>query len=418
MPKDNLRMNTSATDTAITTGPRTSAADSPKVIIVIPVYNHSATLRDVVAGALAVHDAVMVVDDGSTDRGVEKLEGLSVHIIRHAKNLGKGTAILSAIDKARTLGMTHVVTMDADGQHDPNDFNLFMPIIRENPDAIVVGKRDFVKAEVPFGSRIGRGISNFWLRVETGRILGDAQSGFRAYPVSVIENLTLREKRYALEIEVLVKAAWAGVELLEVDISTYYPPSEERISHFRLFWDNLRLSLLNARLTMRSVAPVPHRKIVNNRHRQGEKITVLHPLRSLKKLLTENTSPEQLAAASALGVFLGTLPLIACHSIVILFAAAFFRLNKVVALSASQICMPPLVPALCIETGYFVRHGKFLTEISMKTLGYQALERLYEWIIGSLILAPLIAILVGLVVYLICVYISIKRRGSSPKDLI
>jgi len=403
-------MNDLTPDNPITTGPRPSPADPPKMIIVIPVYNHSVTLRHVVKKALEVHDAVMVVDDGSTDPVMDKLEGLDVKIISHAKNLGKGAAILSAIKEARTLGMTHVVTIDADGQHDPNDFRRFIPVIRENPDAIVVGKRDFKKADVPFGSRIGRGISNFWLRVETGKILGDAQSGFRAYPVSVIENLKLREKCYALEIEVLVKAAWAGVELLEVDISTYYPPPDERISHFRLFRDNLRLSLLNARLTMRSVAPVPHRKIVNNRHRQGEKITVLHPLRSLKKLLTENTSPAQLAAASALGVFLGTLPLIACHSIVILFAAAFFRLNKVVALSASQICMPPLVPALCIETGYFLRHGKFLTEISMTTLGYQALERVYEWIIGSLLLAPVIALLVGLTVYVICVYISIKRR--------
>ncbi|MBW1803636.1 MAG: DUF2062 domain-containing protein [Deltaproteobacteria bacterium] len=403
-------MNDLTPDSPITPGPRPFHADSPKVIIVIPVYNHSITLRDVVTKALEVHDAVMVVDDGSADPVMDKLEGLDVHIIRHAKNLGKGAAILSAIKEARTLGMTHVVTIDADGQHDPDDFRHFIPIIRENPDAIVVGKRDFIKADVPFGSRIGRGISNFWLRVETGKILGDAQSGFRAYPISVIENLKLREKRYALEIEVLVKAAWAGVELLDVDISTYYPPPEERISHFRLFWDNLRLSLLNAKLTMRSVAPVPHRKIVTNRHRQGEKITVLHPLRSLKKLLTENTSPAQLAAASALGVFFGTLPLIACHSIVILFAAAFFRLNKVVALSASQICMPPLVPALCIETGYFMRHGKFLTEISMTTLGYQALERLYEWIIGSLLLAPVIAVLVGGTVYIICIYISIKRR--------
>lgn len=403
-------MNDLTPDSPITPGPRPFFAESLRVIIVIPVYNHSITLKDVVARALDVHDAVMVVDDGSTDRGAEKLEGLDVHIIRHARNLGKGAAILSAIKEARTLGMTHVVTIDADGQHDPDDFNRFIPVIKEYPDAIVVGKRDFKKADVPFGSRIGRGISNFWLRVETGKILGDAQSGFRAYPISVIENLKLREQRYALEIEVLVKAAWAGVELLEVDISTYYPPAKERVSHFRLFWDNLRLSLLNAKLTMRSVAPVPHRKIVNNRHGQGEKITVLHPLRSLKKLLTENTSPEQLAAASALGVFLGTLPLIACHSIVILFAAAFFRLNKVVALSASQICMPPLIPALCIETGYFMRHGKFLTEISMTTLGYQALERLYEWIIGSLLLAPVIAVLVGLTVYVICIYISFKRK--------
>ena len=191
-------MNDLTPDSPITPGPRPFFAESLRVIIVIPVYNHSITLKDVVARALDVHDAVMVVDDGSTDRGAEKLEGLDVHIIRHARNLGKGAAILSAIKEARTLGMTHVVTIDADGQHDPDDFNRFIPVIKEYPDAIVVGKRDFKKADVPFGSRIGRGISNFWLRVETGKILGDAQSGFRAYPISVIENLKLREQRYAL----------------------------------------------------------------------------------------------------------------------------------------------------------------------------------------------------------------------------
>jgi uncharacterized protein (DUF2062 family) len=103
----------------------------------------------------------------------------------------------------------------------------------------------------------------------------------------------------------------------------------------------------------------------------------------------------QLALAAAMGVFLGTLPLIALHTLVIILAATYFRLNKVAALASSQLCMPPVVPALCIEVGYLLRHGRFLTEISMETLGYQALERLYEWLLGSLVLAPLLACLIG-----------------------
>lgn len=240
-------------------------SDAPRVIIVIPVYNHARTLRDVVTRCIKVHDRVMVVDDGSSDGGADILEGLAVDIIRHPKNLGKGVAILSAAKRALRSGMTHMVTVDADGQHDPDDLRHFIPELKAHPDAIIVGKRDFHGAYVPESSRVGRAISNFWLLAETGRSLGDAQSGFRAYPIALFKHLNLRERRYSFEIEVLVKAAWAGIELREVDISIYYPSPAERVSHFHLFWDNLRLSLLNARLIMRAVIPLPHRKIGNIR---------------------------------------------------------------------------------------------------------------------------------------------------------
>lgn len=139
----------------------------------------------------------------------------------------------------------------------------------------------------------------------------------------------------------------------------------------------------------------------------------MHPVRSLKKLLGENASVEKLAAAGALGVLLGALPLIACHTIAILFAAGFFRLNKVAALSTSQLCMPPVVPAICIELGYFLRHGRFLTEVSIKTLGYQGLDRCYEWLIGSLLLAPILALFVGGIIYLMGFFIKRVTRATN-----
>ena len=237
-------------------------APSPiRILVVIPVYNHGKTLRSVVQKTLRRHDAVMVVDDGSTDEGWGAVADLDVHRIRHSRNFGKGCAILSAARKAERLGMTHLVTLDADGQHDPDDLHLFISAIHRSHRAIVVGKRNFDMGYVPSGSRIGRRISNFWLWVQTGRSLGDTQSGYRAYPIAILNALKLRERRYAFENEVLTKAAWAGIELLEVDISSFYPADEERISHFRLFTDNVRLSLLNARLTLRAMFPWPHRKL-------------------------------------------------------------------------------------------------------------------------------------------------------------
>ena len=389
-----------------------NCSDSIKIIIVIPVYNHGSTLRGVVSRALKVNDQVMVVDDGSTDGGIDTLCGLSVHIVRHSQNLGKGAAILTAAKAARRLGMTHMITIDADAQHDPSDFRHFIPVLNADPFAIVIGKRNFGAINAPLSARFGRHFSNFWFRLQTGQVLGDTQSGFRGYPIAVLEKLKLREKHYAFEVEVLVKAAWGGIKLDEVNISVFYPSSRERVSHFRLFKDNFQLSLLNTRLTLRSIFPLPHHPILADKD-SGEKITLLHPIRSLKKLLGENDSAEQLAAAGALGVLLGALPLIACHTIAILFTAGFFRLNRVAALSTSQLCMPPFVPAICIELGYFLRHGRFLTEISLKTLGYQGLDRCYEWLIGSLLLAPILALLVGGIIYLMVFFIKRVNRATN-----
>ena len=239
-----------------------SVIESPiRAMVVIPVYNHGATLQDVVEQVLRLHPEVLVVDDGSTDGGLESISGLDVHRLRHPRNLGKGAALLSGAREAERLGMTHMVTLDADGQHDPEDLHLFMTALKESPRAIVVGKRNFETGYVPSGSRVGRRISNFWLWVQTRRSLGDTQSGYRAYPIWVLKALKLRERRYAFENEVLTKGAWAGIEFVEVNISTYYPADEERISHFHLLHDNMRLSLLNARLTFRAMIPWPHRKL-------------------------------------------------------------------------------------------------------------------------------------------------------------
>jgi glycosyltransferase involved in cell wall biosynthesis len=366
---------------------------------VIPVFNHAGTLREVVGRALDVHDEVVVVDDGSTDRGIAAIRDLGIRAVQHPDNYGKGAAILTGAREARRIKMTHIVTMDADGQHDPADFECFVPELMREPGSIVLGNRRFEGTQAGGWSRFGRKFSNFWVRLQTGEALKDTQSGFRAYPIAVLERLRLRQRRFAFEVEVLVKAAWAGVPIREVDISVYYPPAAERISHFNALLDNAQISWLNFKLTMRAIVPIPHRRIFHSTQ-GGEPITLLHPIRSLRALVKEDASSRRLAAAGALGVFLGALPLIGFHTITILFVASFFRLNKIVAISTSQLCMPPFVPAICIEVGHLLRHGRFLTEISLETIGYQGLERIYEWLIGSLVVGPAMGILLGGTIYL------------------
>ncbi|PLY07910.1 MAG: DUF2062 domain-containing protein [Desulfuromonas sp.] len=371
-----------------------------RVLAVIPLYNHGATVRAVAEKTLAILPDLLVVDDGSSDDGAKTLVDLPLTLLQHEQNCGKGAALMSAAEYAKQHGFSHILTLDADGQHDPADIPGMLEVLEQDPRAIVVGKRDFDQESIPGSSRFGRGFSNFWLRLQTGKILGDTQSGFRTYPLYVLEGLSIWTRRYNFEIEVLVRAAWAGVPLRDAPISVYYPPGKERISHFRGFMDNWRLTLLNTHLTLRSIVPWPHRKLIHETQDQA-RVSIFHPVRSLRTLLTENSSPLQLAYAAFVGVFLGALPLLFAHTISILFAAGFLRLNKVAAVGASQLCMPPLVPALCIELGYYLLNGHWLTEFTLETLGYQGLQRLWEWLLGSLLLGPLLGGLTALVVYLV-----------------
>lgn len=381
-----------------------------RMLAVIPLYNHGGTVRQVVERTLAVHPQVLVVDDGSTDGGAETLEGLPVEILRHERNRGKGAAILTAAAAARQQGMTHIATIDADGQHDPADLPRLAAVVEEDPTTLVVGHRDFSAANVPGASRFGRGFSNFWLRLQTGQSLGDTQSGFRVYPLALFDGLTFWCRRYNFEIEVLVRAAWAGIPLRGLPISVFYPPRQERVSHFRGFWDNWRLTVLNTHLTLRSIVPWPHRRLVAAE--QGVKVSVFHPLRSVRTLLTENISPARLAAAGAVGVTIGALPIFGAHTVAILFAAGFLRLNKVAAVAVSQLCMPPVVPALCIELGHYLRFGRWLTEFSLRTLGYQGLQRLWEWLLGSLLVGPVLALLTGGAVFVLAQLLWRKSRAA------
>ena len=303
-----------------------------------------------------------------------------------------GTHLRTVATRARALEATHLMVLRQWPPTIMPDIQKMVAACQAHPDALVIGWRPPALLTGWRRRWIGGRWPRFWLKMQTGRHLRDPLCALRIYPLAVIENLRLYQRSAMLGAEILVKSAWAGVPFHEVAVDTamavhHGEPSSSGEPVWRF--------LLNVHYALRSVLPVPHRKLVPDTGQAGFKISVWRPMRSLRTLLRENTSPTQLALAAAVGVFLGTLPLIACHTLVIILTATYFRLNKVAALASSQLCMPPVVPALCIETGYFLRHGRFLTEISLETLGYQALERLYEWLLGSLVLAPLLALLIG-----------------------
>lgn len=209
--------------------------------IVIPVYNHAEGILSVIERARVLALPIWVIDDGSTDGTAERLRSVSgIRLLRHEKNQGKGAAILTGFSALRGKA-DWVVTLDADGQHDPRDVPSLIRAIPPGRRPIIVGRREGMSGvDVPRTSRFGRKFSNFWVRAAGGPVLSDTQSGMRVYPLPESLRLDVRARRFQFEVEVLVRARWQGVPVLEAPVRVSYAPEGGRVSHFRPFVDFCR----------------------------------------------------------------------------------------------------------------------------------------------------------------------------------
>lgn len=221
--------------------PTRGSVQKNRFAIVIPVYNHEQTVADVVQRAMALGVPVVVVDDGSTDATYEQIRSIAgIRILRHRFNQGKGAALMTGFSKAAELA-DWAITLDADGQHDPEDAGSLMRAIPADLRPIVIGRRTGMQgADVPWTSRFGRGFSNFWVRMAGGPAVEDSQSGFRIYPLPECLHLDVKARRFQFEIEILAKAGWNRVPVVESPVSVSYRPGTPRISHFHPFFDFLR----------------------------------------------------------------------------------------------------------------------------------------------------------------------------------
>jgi glycosyltransferase involved in cell wall biosynthesis len=227
----------------------------------IPVYNNAGTIADVARRTRDQIEHVIVIDDGSTDADLRQtLKDVDVTVIRHDTNRGKGAALLTAFRYAAEHGGQYLITLDGDGQHFPDDIPRFLEHL--SPNTILLGHRDEISGDMPKASRFGRRFSDFWIYVETGQKVIDSQSGFRAYPVQHVLALPMWSVHYNFEMEVLTRALWAGLTVKTVPIRVWYPPAAERVSSFRPFKDNFRISRVHIRLLLRRLWPVRPRKLV------------------------------------------------------------------------------------------------------------------------------------------------------------
>lgn len=232
-----------------------------KCCVLIPTYNNAQKLEQVILDCLEYthihlakgHDIyhLLVVNDGSNDSTKEILDKYPYIMQQsYSPNEGKGIAMRRGFEYALEKGYDYAITLDSDGQHYAKDIPSFVDALMTNKQAIIIGSRNMEQKNVPTKSSFGNKFSSFWLWVETGIRLSDTQSGYRLYPIRAIKDFSFVTGRYEFEVEVLVRAAWEGLDLTSIPIDVYYPPANERITHFRPFRDFFRISVLNTFLCL------------------------------------------------------------------------------------------------------------------------------------------------------------------------
>lgn len=231
----------------------TVGVEENEVCAVIPTYQNAKTLLKVVADVHRVMDTVFVVDDGSNDGTAALLDKATGNerpekVLTHPKNCGKGAALKTGLTYARQQGFRYAVTVDADGQHRADDIPALLKAVEEEPDALAIGNRGLQHENMPAKSTFANRFSNFWFALQTLQRLPDTQSGLRVYPLRRLHGLRWMSARYEAELTLLVFSAWAGVKLLPVPVSVYYPPRDQRVTHFRPGRDFTRISVLNTLL--------------------------------------------------------------------------------------------------------------------------------------------------------------------------
>ena len=219
-----------------------------KICTVMPTYNNGGTLRDVVERVLANCTDVIVVNDGCTDNSAEILAsfGDRITVVDYGKNRGKGYALKQGFKKAKALGFDYALTIDSDGQHFPEDMPLFVKALEQHPHALIVGSRNLNQENMPGGNTFANKFSNFWFKIQTGINLPDTQTGYRLYPLHHLPYIF--SARYEAELSLLVFSAWRGIDLIPIQVNVCYP--EDRVTHFRPFWDFFRISVLNTILSI------------------------------------------------------------------------------------------------------------------------------------------------------------------------
>lgn len=366
--------------------------------VIVPTYNNASTLPSVLKSLLAYTDNIIVIDDGSTDGTSSVLHSFpQLSVFRFKKNRGKGMALRKGFSLAREASYRYAISIDSDGQHFASDLPAFIDAIESQPGSLFVGARNMQAAGAPGASNFGFRFSNFWYTVCTGIRLPDTQCGYRLYPLEELEPIRFVSGKFEFEVEVLVRAAWRKTAVRPVPVEVYYPPSDERISHFRPFRDFLRISLLNTVLVILALLIYRPYLILSQLTWKSFKAFIR------KELFNPNESNRVKVASVMVGAFMGVAPVWGWQMAIALGIAYVFRLNKIIVLAVSNISIPPMIPLILylsyISGGIVLGRGAGIDFDSGISFEFVA-NNLFQYILGSLIFGLALALVLGFITYL------------------
>jgi glycosyltransferase involved in cell wall biosynthesis len=212
-----------------------------RIAAVVPALDCAATITAVVTGAREYVRDVVVIDDGSSDETAALARMAGADVVRHADRRGKGVALQSGLAWATARGFTHVFALDGDGQHLASEMPLLLAASRGNPHAIILGERSREGHDISAAKLFGNRFANRWVEIASGRAFEDTQSGFRIYPVAATVALGAHASHYGYETEVLIRALRDGVPVECRTVKVFYPPADQRVSHYRPWIDTIRI---------------------------------------------------------------------------------------------------------------------------------------------------------------------------------
>lgn len=244
-------------------------AEQPEFLLgaLIPTYRHVTRLPEIVSRLRALGLPVLIVDDGNAEPEAAAIQALhdpaaEIRVLRRHENGGKGAAVKTGLRRAQELGWTHAMQVDADGQHDLAVAPGLIELARANPGAVICGVPVY-DASIPKSRKAGRQITHFWVRVETlSNEISDSMCGFRVYPVGETTAVIDREiigDRMDFDTEILVHLNWRGLRTVEMPVKVTYP--EGNVSNFRMWSDNVQISLMHTRLALQAPVRVPIRML-------------------------------------------------------------------------------------------------------------------------------------------------------------
>ncbi len=375
--------------------------DDYKICVLLPTFNNSGTIAGVIDGIRLFTNNLLVVNDGSTDDTAKILDQYpDIQIISYSKNKGKGNALLTGFRYAISKGYHYAITIDSDGQHNPADIPAFARKLQETGQALIIGERNMEQASVPGKSNFGRKFSNFWFKVETGITHNDTQSGFRLYPLLAFDTMKFYTPKFEFEIEILVRLAWKGIKVESVPVSVRYFAKEERVSHFRPFRDFTRISILNTALVFLALAW--HRPLM---YIKGKNVSGFF-FNSSETVLKRSLSV-------AFGVFMGIIPIWGFQLVAAIALAFLFRLNKPLVILFANISIPPMIPLILFLSLVCGKLWISNADIPMfnSSLSLETVKPfLLQYIIGSISLAILSAIVFGTLTFIV---LSTFRRVKA-----